>query len=391
MQNFTFKRPTEFVFGRGVQSEAGNYLKKYEAKKVLIHYGTGSVVKSGLLNEVEESLKASNISYVLLGGAVPNPVDSLVYEGIDLCRAENIDFILAVGGGSAIDSAKAIAAGVKYNGDFWDLFDRKIEVTEALPVATVLTIPAAGSEASSATVITKMEEKPLKRGLVTEAIVPVFSLMNPELTFTLPNYQTACGVVDMTSHVLERYFTTTKDVEVTDRLCESVLLTIIKEAPRVLLENENYEARANLMWAGTIAHDGTVGHGRVSDWGTHMLEHELSAMYNVAHGAGLAVMFPAWMEYVYEQDVDRFVRFATNVWGIEHKGDKKETALAGIAAIKAFFKSIGMPTSFEELGAKKEDIDELVEVLKINTNGTFSTFKSLNMEDAKKIYELAAR
>ncbi|MCL1924811.1 MAG: iron-containing alcohol dehydrogenase [Defluviitaleaceae bacterium] len=391
MQNFSFKKPTEFIFGKDVENEAGSYLKKYNANKVLIHYGAGSVVKSGLLGRVEESLKKEGVSYVLLGGAVPNPVDSLVYEGIELCRKENVDFILAVGGGSAIDSAKAIAVGVPYEGDFWNLFDQKAPVGKALPVATVLTIPAAGSEASSATVITKMSNPPLKRSLVHDAMIPVFSLMNPELNYTLPAYQTACGVVDMTSHVLERYFTTTKGVEITDRLCEAVILTIIKEAPIAIKDPNNYEARANLTWAGTIAHDGTVGVGRMPDWGTHMLEHELSAMYNVAHGAGLAVMFPAWMEYVYEEDLDRFVRFAENIWGIEHKGDKKETALAGIKAIKEFFKSIGMPTSFEELGAKREDIPALIEVLKINTGGSFSNFKKLDMEDARKIYEIAAR
>jgi len=389
MQNFSFKRHTDFSFGKDVENESGKYLKKYGAKKVLIHYGTGSVVKSNLLSRVKESLKKEGVDYVLLGGAVPNPVDSLVYEGIELSRKENVDFILAVGGGSAIDSAKAIAVGIPYDGDFWDLFDRKAQVNSAIPIATVLTIPAAGSEASASSVITKMEETPLKRGLTTEHMIPVFSLMNPELNYTLSAYQTACGVVDMMSHIFERYFTQTKGVDLTDRLCEATLTSIIKYAPIAIKEPENYEARANLTWAGTVAHDGTLGVGREEDWGTHLLEHELSAMYNVAHGAGLAVMFPAWMKYVYEEDIDRFVRFATNVWDIEHKGDKKETALAGINATKSFFKLIGMPINFEELGAKKEDISALVSILKINTGGNFSSFKKLNMEDAKKIYEIA--
>ena len=392
MDNFTFHRPTDFVFGKEAQHKAGEYLKKYGATKVLIHYGTGSVVKSGLLQQVEDSINKSGISYVKLGGAIPNPVDTLVYEGIELCKKEKVDFILAVGGGSAIDSAKAIAVGAVYDGDFWDFFDGKAKCTAAVPLATVLTIPAAGSEVSASSVITKVGETPLKRGLTTDPMKPVFSLMNPELNYTLPSFQTACGVADMMSHVFERYFTNTTGVTITDELAEGLLRTIIKYAPIAIKEPNNYEARANLTWAGTVAHDDSVGVGRESDWGTHMLEHELSAMYDVAHGAGLAVMFPAWMTYVHDKDEQaekRFARWAVNVWGIKCEGDTKATAKKGIQALTEFWGSLGLPTNFESLGAKKEDIPKLIEVLKINSGGKFSNFKKMDMEDARKIYELA--
>ena len=390
MDNFNFHSPTDFVFGKNVEAQSGEMLKKYGATKVLIHYGKGSVVKSGLLQRVEDAVKSAGISYVSLGGAIPNPIDTLVYEGIDLCKKENVDFILAVGGGSAIDSAKAIAVGVPYNGDFWDIFDNKATPKSALPVATVLTIPAAGSEGSPSSVITKTGDNPLKRGLTTDLIRPVFSLLNPELQYTLPAFQTACGVADMMSHVFERYFTNTQGVTLIDELSEGMLRAVVKYAPIAIKDPSNYEARANLTWAGTIAHDDSLGVGREGDWGSHLLEHELSALYDVAHGAGLAVIFPAWMRHVYKQDAGRFARFAVNVWGVECKGDVNETALKGIQALQDFWSSIGLPINFEQLGAKKEDIGKLVEVLNINTGGSFSSFVKLNMDDAAKIYELAA-
>jgi len=394
MNNFNIKKHTEYYFGKDAEAKTGEMLKKYGAGKVLVHYGMGSVIKSGLLGRVEDSIKAAGIAYVTLGGVVPNPVDTLVYEGIELCRKEGVDFILAVGGGSAIDSAKAIAAGVKHDGDFWDYFyDQKVSMTDALPVATVLTIPAAGSEGSTATVINKVTGGgPVqKRGGGGPGVVPVFSLLNPELNYTLPAFQTACGIADMMSHIFERYFTNTPDVEISDRLCEAVLLTCIKCGPIAVKEPENYAARANITWAGTIAHDGTCGVGREEDWASHDIEHELSALYDVAHGAGLAVIFPAWMKYVYKQDVDRFVCFAVNVWGIENSGNKEETALKGIEAVKNFFKSIGLPTNFAELGAKKEDIGKLVEVLAINKKGgPIGSFVKLTMDDCRKVYEIAA-
>lgn len=389
MENFTFHKPTEFVFGKGAELEVGKLLKKYNAKKVLLHYGTGSVIKSGLLQKVENTIKKSEITYISLGGAIPNPIDTLVYKGIDICKQEGVDFILAVGGGSAIDSAKAIAIGALYDGDFWDFFDYKVSVKKSLPVATILTIPAAGSEASPSTVITKTGETPLKRGLSADPLVPVFSLLNPEYNYTLPSFQTACGVADMMSHIFERYFTNTQGVTLTDQMCEAVLRTIIKYAPIAIKEPENYEARANLTWAGMVAHDGSLGVGRDEDWGTHMLEHELSALYNVAHGAGLATMFPAWMTYVYKHDINRFYNWAVNVWGIKDTGNKEEVAIKGIQALKDFWENIGLPVNFKQLGAKEEDIPKLVEVLKVNTRGKFSRFVRLNMEDAEKIYKLA--
>jgi len=390
MENFTLHAPTDFVFGKEAELEAAAKLKQHGATKVFIHYGGGSVVKSGLLQRVEDNLKEAGISYVKLGGAQPNPIDTLVYEGVDMCKKENVDFVLAVGGGSAIDSAKAIAVGALYDGDFWDFFDGK-PIEKALKVATVLTIPAAGSEASTSMVITKVNgvKEPLKRGAGSDVLIPVFSLLNPELNYTLPAFQTACGVADMMAHVMERYFTASKDVEITDRLCEAILLTAVNEAPKAIKDPNNYAARANLTWAGTIAHNNSCGVGRKQDWASHQLEHELSALYDVAHGAGLAVMFPAWMKFVHENDLDRFVQFATRVWGVENSGDKKAIALKGIEALEKFFTSIGLPVNFEQLGAKKEDIDQLVKVLAINTGGKFGGFVTLNMDDARKIYELA--
>lgn len=390
MNNFNLHTPTDFVFGKGAEHKTADMLKKYGAKKVFIHYGGGSVVRSGLLGRVEENLKGAGIPYVMLGGAQPNPIDTLVYEGVDICKKEKVDFILAVGGGSAIDSAKAIAVGALYDGDFWDFFDGK-PIERALPVATILTIPAAGSEASSSMVITKTQgvKEALKRGSGGPSVIPVFSLLNPELNYTLPSFQTACGVADMMAHVMERYFSNTKDVEISDRLCEAVLLAIINEAPKAIKDPKDYTARANLTWAGTVAHNDSCGVGRIGDWSSHGLEHELSALYDVAHGAGLAVMFPAWMKYVYQENLDLFVQFATRVWGVKDTGDKKAVALAGIDAMEKFFTSIGLPVNFEQLGAKAEDIDFLVKTLHINKGDSFGSFKKLSMEDARKIYELA--
>ena len=389
MLDFTLHTPTDIVFGKNAELKAGEMLKKYNATKVFIHYGKKSVIESGLLGRVEDSLKKANIPYVMLGGAQPNPIDTLVYEGIEICKKEKVDFVLAVGGGSAIDSAKAIAVGSLYDGDFWDFFDGK-EIEKCLPVATVLTIPAAGSETSDSMVITKVGADNLKRGKGSHLVVPTFSLLNPELNFTLPAYQTACGVVDMMAHVMERYFTTVKGAEISDRLCEAILLTAIAEAPKAIKNPNDYNARANLTWAGAIAHNNSCGVGRIGDWSSHILEHELSALYDVAHGAGLAVTFPAWMKFVYESDLDLFVQFATRVWGIENTGDKKAVALAGIDAMEKFFTSIGMPVNFEQLGAKKEDIDTLVKTLHINQGDSFGSFVKISMDDAKKIYEIAA-
>lgn len=389
MNNFNFYSPTEFVFGRDRENECGKYVRKYGGTKVLIHYGGGSVVRSGLLDRVKRSLTENGIGFVELGGVKPNPRDTLVYQGIELCRKEGVDFILAVGGGSTIDSSKAIAIGVPYDGDFWDFYSGK-HAEKALPVATVLTIAAAGSEGSGDSVITK-EDGMLKRGTGSDVLRPRFSIMNPELTQTLPAYQTACGATDIMAHVFERYFTNTAEVEITDRLCEAVLLTMIKETPRVIADPDNYEARANIMWAGTVAHTNIVGVGRDQDWNSHGIEHELSALYDCAHGAGLAVIMPAWMEFVHNHNVMRFCQMATRVFGCQMNFENPEaTAMEGIRRFRSFLHSIGMPINFKELGAKEEDIPALVEKFGLGDGRTWG-FVRLSSADIAEIYKIAAR
>jgi len=389
MDNFQFYSPTEFIFGRDTESKAGEMVKKYGGTKVLIHYGSGSAVKSGLIDRVKASLDESGIAYTELGGVKPNPRDTLIYQGIELCRNEGVDFILSVGGGSCIDSSKAIALGVPYDGDFWDFYGTGKTVEKALPVGTVLTIAAAGSEGSGASVVTK-EEGFLKRDVSSDLLRPRFSILNPELTCSLPAYQTACGATDIMAHVFERYFTNTREVEITDRLCEAVLLTMIKETPRVIEQPDNYEARANIMWAGTVAHNDIVGVGRSQDWNSHGIEHELSALYDCAHGAGLAVIMPAWMEFVYKHDVMRFAQMAVRVWGCQMNFEfPDETALEGIACFRSFLHSIGMPINFEQLGAREEDIPKLVKKFGIG-DGKTGGFVHLSAQDVATIYRIAA-
>ncbi|EGC03037.1 iron-containing alcohol dehydrogenase [Ruminococcus albus] len=389
MNDFNFYSPTEFVFGRGRECETGRYVKKYGGSRVLIHFGGGSAVKSGLLDKVKKSLEEEGVAYFELGGVKPNPRDTLVYEGIELCRREGIDFILAVGGGSVIDSAKGIAAGVVYEGDFWDFYCGK-KVVKALPVGVVVTISAAGSEGSGDSVITK-EEGMLKRATGSDALRPRFSVLDPELTMTLPAYQTACGATDIMAHVFERYFTNTKEVEITDRLCEAVLMTMLRETPRVIADPKNYDARANIMWAGMVAHNNIVGVGREQDWNSHGLEHELSGLYDCAHGAGLAVIMPAWMEFVCKHDVMRFCQMATRVFGVDMDfTDPEKTAREGIRRFRTFLHSIGMPINFAELGAKEEDIPVLVEKLGVD-DGRTGGFVHLSSEDAAEIYRIAVK
>lgn len=389
MDNFNFYSPTEFIFGKERENECGDYVKKYGGKKVLIHYGGGSVIRSGLLDRVKTSLDKAGVEYVELGGVQPNPRDTKIYEGIEICRKENVDFILSVGGGSCIDSSKGIAIGALYDGDFWDFYGTGKTVERALPIGTVLTIAAAGSEGSGASVVTK-EEGMLKRDVGSDLLRPRFSILNPALTCTLPAYQTACGTTDIMAHVFERYFTNTKEVEITDRLCEAVLLTMIKETPRVIENPDNYEARANIMWAGTVAHNDIVGVGRSQDWNSHGIEHELSGLYDCAHGAGLAVIMPAWMEYVMNHNVMRFAQMATRLWGIPMNFENPEvTAKAGICAFRRFLHDIGMPINFEELGAKEEDIPVLVEKLGIG-NGKRGGFVELDAKAVTEIYTIAA-
>lgn len=387
MQNFTFYSPTYFVFGKDTEQETGKYIKKFKGQKVLLHYGGGSVIRSGLLARVKNSLDKEEISYLELGGAMPNPRSGLVYQGIELCKKEKIDFILAVGGGSAIDSAKAIAAGTVYDGDFWDFYTGK-EVKNALPIGTVLTIAAAGSEGSPSSVITH-EDGMYKRGAGGEAFRPKFSILNPTLTQTLPAYQTACGITDIMAHLYERYLTNTKDVEVTDRLIEALLLTLIHETPRVLENPNHYEARANIMWAGMMAHNDSCGVGRSQDWASHTIEHELSALYDCAHGAGLAVVMPAVFTYNMKHNINLFAKIAVRVWGCQMDFENPErTAKEGIEALRNFLISIGMPKNLAELNAKEEDIPYMAEMACNAKGGTVGGFVALNLRDVEEIFRL---
>ena len=389
MENFTFYSPTYFVFGKDGEEKVGEMVKRFNGSKVLIHYGGGSVVRSGLLDRVKKSLEAEQIGFVELGGVKPNPRSGLVYEGIELCKKENVDFILAVGGGSTIDSSKAIAAGALYNGDFWDFYSGK-EIEEALPIGTILTIAAAGSEGSANSVITR-ESDMMKRGASGDAIRPKFSILNPALTQTLPAFQSACGITDIMAHLYERYLTNSTEVEVTDRLIEALMLTMKHEGPRVIEDPNNYDARANIMWAGMMAHNNSCGVGRTQDWNSHQIEHELSALYDVAHGAGLAVTMPAVFRYVMNHNVMRFAQVAVRVWGCSMDFANPEvTALEGIGKLADFLASIGMPRNFEELGAKEADIPTLVENLCCGNGreGSISGFVTLNKEDCTKIYRM---
>lgn len=389
MNNFVFYSPTEFVFGKATEMQVGTLARKHGARKVMIVYGGGSVVRSGLLDRVKQSLQEAGIEYCLMSGVQPNPVDTKVYEGIEFCRREQADMLLPVGGGSVIDTAKAVAAGVLYEGDFWDFYIGKAKVTKALKVAVVLTIPAAGSEGSGNTVITKLDGLQKLSLRVPEVLRPVFSIMNPELTYTLPPFQTACGVADMMAHIMERYFTNTQEVDIGDRLCEGTLMAIINEAPKVMRNPEDYGARANLMWAGMIAHNGTCGVGCEEDWASHFLEHEISAIYGVTHGAGLSVIFPAWMTWMVEHNVGKIAQYAVRVWGVPESEDKKAVALEGIGKLKAFFSSLGLPVTFKELGIENPDIDRLADSLHRNKGELVGNYVKLTKQDSKEIYHLA--
>ena len=393
MENFNFYSPTHFEFGKGAEAKTGELIKHFGGSKVLLHYGGGSIKTNGVYDNVVASLNESKIPFVELAGVMPNPRSGLVYEGIELCRKENIDFILAVGGGSSIDSAKAIALGVPYDGDFWDFYSNgsveALFVKEAIPVATVLTIAAAGSEGSGDTVITH-EDGNRKWATGSNVLRPKFSILNPAFTCSLSAYQTAAGATDIMAHVCERYFTNTKDVEITDRLCEAVLQTMITEVPKVMADPSNYQARANIMWAGMVAHNNIVGVGREQDWSSHGLEHELSAFYDVAHGAGLAVIFPAWMKYVMNHDIQRFAQFAVRVWHCDMNFANPEiTAKEGIERFLIFLQSIGMPTTFAQLGAKEEDIPAMAAHLGMGDRKILGSFVKLGTEDAEAIYRLA--
>lgn len=389
MENFEFVSPTHFVFGRGAEEKVGAKLVERGAKRVLLHFGGSSAVKSGLIDRVKASLDAAGVEHVELGGVRPNPEIGLVREGVALCKEQGVDWILAVGGGSVIDSAKAIANGACIEEDVWELFVTKRSNPDVLPIAVVLTIPAAGSEASKNTVISN-DELGMKTGYGNDAQRPKLAFLNPELTFTLPEYQTAAGITDMFAHLLERFFDDLGAVPVTDNLNLSLMKTVRAEAPRVLTEPENYDARANIMWAGMLCHQGYAGCGRHEDWATHGLEHELSALNPaITHGAGLAVMFPAWMEYVYDANPARFAQYGREVFGLATTGDLDADALSAIDETRAFFASLGMPTTLEELDVHEDDIEKMIPTLRANKGEAFGSFKKLTMDDARAIYRLA--
>ena len=391
MTDFDFWSPTYFAFGKGKEAQTGELVRRFGGHKALLHFGGGSAVRSGLLGRVKESLSKAGVDFVELGGVKPNPRGSLVEEGIRIATAEGADFMLAVGGGSVIDSAKAIAIGAANGGEWRKYYvGREVKVRPAipaaLPVGVVLTIAAAGSEASTNSVV-NLEPENLKRGAGGDVLRPKFAVMDPALTTGLPAYQTACGITDMFAHLCERYFSPTKDVALTDNLCEAVMRTVVEEGARVMANPDDYQARANIMWAGTLAHNDICGAGRVQDWSSHGIEHELSALYDCAHGAGLAVVMPAWMTFVHDADEARFARFARNVFGVGFGESDEKAALDGIAAFRAWLGSLGMPRTFAELGAKEEDIPLLVKTLNLRGN-TLGAFKPLTEADVAAIYRL---
>ena len=388
MENFDFLSSTRIIFGRDTENRAGAEAKRYSSK-ILLHYGGGSIKRIGLYDRIVQSLHEAGVEYTELSGVMPNPRLGLVHEGIKLCREEEIGFILAVGGGSVIDSAKAIALGVPYQGDIWDFFARKAVPERNLPVGVVLTIPAAGSEASTSAVITN-EDGWLKWGLNTELNRPCFAILNPELTYTLPSYQTACGAVDIMAHIMERYFTNVDHVDLTDRLCEGALKTMIKNAPIALAEPDNYDARAEMMWTATLAHNDLLSTGRIGDWATHQIEQEISAIYDVAHGAGLAVLFPAWMRYTFKRNLGRFIQFAVRVWDVEYDfANPETTAWEGIRRLEDFYRRLGMPLTLRELSVPDDRLEEMaVKAMKpwLKSVGGVSQF---NRDDILNVLKLA--
>lgn len=389
MENFSFANPTKIIFGAGSHKQVGQECFYRKGMRVLLHFGGGSIKKSRVYDEVLSSLSEVGIAVVELGGVKPNPRLSLVREGIAICRRERVDLVLAVGGGSVIDSAKAIALGVPYEGDVWDFYSGKARPEKALPVGCILTIPAAGSEASNASVITN-ETGSLKRDCCDDLIYPAFSILNPELAYTLPPYQVACGGTDILSHLMERYFTNAKPVELSDELLESTMRTVVRNLPKVLAEADNYNAWAEVMWSGCVAHNNLFGCGRIGDWASHGIEHELSGIYDVAHGAGLAVVFPSWMRHVYAHDIQRFVRFAVEVWGVRNDYFTPEkTALEGIDRMQDFLVSIGMPSCLAELGIKADRIPEMAKKATGGGKHMIGNFVKLSEEDVEEILRKA--
>lgn len=389
MFDFKYYTPTKVVFGRNTETRVAELIREFGGSKVLIHYGGGSVVRSGLLKKVTDTLDKAGIPYVTLGGAVPNPRLSLVYEGIALCKKEGVDFLLAVGGGSAIDSAKAIGYGVTNEGDVWDFYDYKRKATACLPLGVILTLAATGSEMSDSSVITK-EEGQIKRGYSSDFARAKFAIMNPELTMTLPDYQTACGCTDIMMHTMERYFTNGGNMEITDSIAEGLLRTVMTNAEILVKDPKNYDARAEVMWAGSLSHNGLTGCGNDGgDWMTHKMEHELGGLYDVAHGAGLAAIWGSWARYVYKDCLPRFRRFAVNVMGVEPVGTDEEIALKGIEAMEDFYRRIHMPTNLRELGVNPTEAEfvDMAHKCAVGVNGAKGSAKLLYEADMLAIYK----
>ena len=389
MFDFKYFTPTKVVFGKNTEAKVAELIEEFGGTKVLIHYGGGSVVRSGLLKKVTDTLDAAGISYVTLGGAVPNPRLSLVYEGIELCKKENVDFLLAVGGGSAIDSAKAIGYGVANDGDVWDFYDYKRKPAACLPLGVILTIAATGSEMSDSSVITK-EEGLVKRGCNSDYSRAKFAIMNPELTMTLPDYQTACGCTDIMMHTMERYFTNGGNMEITDALAEGLLRTVKKNALILYKDPKNYDARAEVMWAGSLSHNGLTGCGNDGgDWMTHKMEHELGGLYDVAHGAGLAAIWGSWARYVYKNCLHRFKKFALNVMEVENTGTDEEIALRGIEAMEDFYRSIEMPTNLRELGVQptEDELKDMAHKCAVGVGGAKGSAKVLDEAAMLEIFK----
>ena len=394
MKNFNYYAPTQVAFGRNTESQVAELVKKHGGSKVLIHYGGQSAIRSGLLAKVEQILTEAGIAYVKLGGVKPNPRLSLVRKGIELCKEENVDFLLAVGGGSVIDSCKAISSGRFYQGDVWTLYEHKDHATQYLPIGCILTIPAAGSEMSNGSVITNDEvESWLKKDYCVDEFRCKFAIMNPELTFTLPAWQTACGITDMMMHTMERYFSKDDDMETTDAIAEAILRTCMKEGPLALANPTDYTCRANIMWAGSLAHNDLTGCGTTGDWATHNIEHELSGLFDVSHGAGLAAVWGSWARYTRNENLPRFARFAHNVMGIDTTNmSDMEASETGIKAMEQFFRSIGMPTDIHTLVGKDITDAEIEEMAQKCTNGDTTTIgglKILHAADIVKIYQMA--
>lgn len=388
MVNFEFRNPTKIIFGKGAEKNLGAEVKKY-GKKILLHYGGGSVKKNGVYDKVKGSLDEAGIQYIELGGVKPNPRLSLIHEGIRLCRENKIDFVLAVGGGSVIDSAKGIAVGIPYDGDVWDFYTGANTPKATIPVGVVLTLPAAGSESSYSSVVTKEEGK-IKLPLDNDILYPVFAVLNPEFTYTLPAYQTSCGISDILAHLMERYFTNVKAVGITNRLLEGAMKNIIDNAYLVQKDPCNYDARSEIMWTGSIAHSNLLNTGRIGDWASHMIEHELSGLNDVAHGAGLAIIFPAWMKYVYKHDIDLFTQFAVRVWGVEqYFHDRERTVLECIDKIETFFKNIGLPVRLGEIGITESDFELIAGKCRLFDADTVGNFVKLTRKDIVNILNLA--